>query len=83
MFGKHEKEPNFRECLVFAIDPLHTSNREQKSDLVLLLCTAYRCENPGRFRQGCGSVWQQAPGSLIIGYSAVAALLYTGNDENS
>ena len=85
MFGIPKREPDVREWLVCAIDPLHTSNREIRGDLVLLPCTARRGE---AFElQGAVLHGNRSLVLLVIGvqYSNRVAvqLLYKGNDENA
>ena len=63
MFEIPKRETDVREWLVFAIDSLHTSNREIRGDLELLPFTARRFEPAGRYRQGCRDAWQQVTSS--------------------
>ena len=53
VFGITKRELGFRYWLVFAIVPLRTSNREKKSDLVLLPFAACKCETFEAFARFC------------------------------
>ena len=87
MFHIPKRETDVREWLVFAIDSLHTSNREIRGELELLPFTARRFSPQDDSARGAvmHGIKSLLPLAVRVPYSNRVAIqvLYTGTDENA